>query len=89
MTLDHNWSETGHRVTLVASRRSTDLPYAEIAVPLALEVDQPTTLDVRIEFEVRGKLRADWPKEWPDIEPADAFRIFPHEWRRTASGGRF
>ncbi len=87
VTLDHNWSETGHRVTLVASRRSTDLPYAVISVPLVLEVDQPTTLDARIEIEVRGKLRADWPKEWPDIEPADAFRIFPHEWRKTASGG--
>jgi serine/threonine protein kinase len=85
--LDHNWTETGHRVTLVAARRSTDLPYAEIAVPLALEADQPAALEVQLRLNVRGKLRADWPSEWPDIEPTDPFRIYPHDWRKTSSSG--
>jgi len=87
VALDHNWTETGHRVTLVAARRSTDLPYAEIAVPLTLEADQPTSLDVQLRLDVRGKLRADWPSEWPDIEPGDPFRIYPHDWRKTSSSG--
>src|SRR5439155_676325 len=82
-----NWTETGHRVTLVAARRSTELPYAEIAVPLVLEADQPATLDVQLRLDVRGKLRADWPSEWPDIEPGDPFRIYPHDWRKTSSSG--
>ena len=82
--VEHNWTETtATRATLVFSQPNPQQDFGILAVPLALRTAQPRALHLRLNVRVRGDLRAAWPKEWPDVTPADSLAIAVYEWQQT------
>jgi serine/threonine protein kinase len=87
VSIDHNWiDQKGSRASLLAVPKQEGSQLSVIATPLVLEIAQPTTIAVRIDWHVKGALREAWPPEWPEIEPSEAFAIYPQDWRPNPNG---
>lgn len=85
--LDHNWIDaSGSRASLTVVRRAQGSNLAELAAPLVLGVPQPCSIEVAVDWQVRGKLRDAWPDDWPDVEPSEPFMVYPHDWRPDPNG---
>jgi hypothetical protein len=90
VSIDHNWTdEKGSRASLSAVPRQEGSQLAVIATPLVLEIAQPTTIAVRIDWQVKGTMREAWPPEWPEIEPSEAFAIYPQDWRQNPNSAGY
>ena len=78
--LDHNWTETGHRVTLVTARRSTSLPVRR-GRSSPRTGGRPTDNARRPTAARRARKAAGSLAEADarTLSPATGFRIYPHE----------
>ena len=82
VTIEHNWTETtATKATLVYHQPDPGVDYGILSAPVVLETRQPRQLDVRLNIEVKGDHRSGWPKEWPDVAPANSFTVPAYGWQ--------